>query len=1255
MKNPTASPFQGCRVSALSRARHLVQLAAFSVSALSLLALAPGAWAANTVYTWNNATAGTYSWTAGAANWSPSAPVGSTTATIQFFNNTTTALGQPTYTIASDDPGTLSLNILSLEGLGASATAATAVNLGTAGNTWTLGGTTPTVNLDGLVGTEGLSYNILPNLTLGANTTFTGSGTAGFTFSGNITGSYALTKNGPSTLTLSGANTYSGGTPISAGTLTLSGANTYGSGTTTIGSATGNAVLNLPNGGSVTANNSGNTASFDVATVSGANGAINLSGGSLTVTGSAYEQNLNIGFAGYGFLNVAGSSTLSVPRLQMGGNASYTGTGVALFSGGTATISEFLLMSRIAGANSSLTVASGGTINHKTSGGGAAAGNIALGYGGGRAELNLTGGTLDSTGTSLTVRQSGGTATGVVNLNSGTLTVNSFTNNSGSAYLNFNGGTLKAGAASATFVPSTMTAVNVYSGGATINDGGYAITAAAPLIAPGNTGVTGITVSAPGAGYIGAPYVSITGGTLASGGSPATAIANMVSDGSGNGTYAVGSITITCPGVYTAAPTGVTFIGGGYTTIASGPTITTAANTSGGLTKQGAGTLTLSGANTFGGGLTVNNGTVSFASDGSTAGTGYPLGVYPSSVTPAAVTLNGGGLTNTISTTIAANRGITLGASGGTLDASPGQTLTVNSVIAGSSYSLTKGTGGGTLILGAANTYSGTTTVSGGTLLVNNTLASSAVTVASGATLGGNGTISGPVNVSAGGYLAPGGIDAIGTLTLAANSASSLTLNGNQLFFDLPSSGNTCDLIAISGASGALVLNGANYIQLTAPSGAATGNYALMTYAAKTGSGTLTFPNGSTTMTVGSSTLTLNVTAGGSGPGSGSVTLTISSAAVAALNSDVWSGATSYAWDTSSVNWTKNGAASSAFSTGDAVTFDDTGLAASPITSSGTVSPSSVMFNNSVNSYTLSATIGGTGTPLFKNGSGTTILSGANTYSGGTTLSAGQLNINNGGSSAANSAIGTGALTISSGSIDNTSGSDVTLQPNNSQNWNGNFTYVGSANNLNLGSGAVMLGASPQVTVSGKTLTVGGNITGSSYALTKAGSGTLALAGANTYSGGTTLSAGQLNINNGGSSAANSAIGTGTLTISGGTIDNTSGSDVTLQPNNSQNWNGNFTYVGSANNLNLGSGAVMLGCQSPSDRQWQNAHRRGKYNRQQLCADQGGQRHPGSGRREHLQRRHHAFGGAIEHQQWRFECGQFRHRHGHVDHQRRHD
>src|SRR6267378_1701032 len=106
---------------------------------------------------------------------------------------------------------------------------------------------------------------------------------------------------------------------------------------------------------------------------------------------------------------------------------------------------------------------------------------------------------------------------------------------------------------------------------------------------------------------------------------------------------------------------------------------------------------------------------------------------------------------------------------------------------------------------------------------------------------------------------------------------------------------------------------------------------------------------------------------------------------------------------------------------------------------------------------------------------------------------------------------------------------------------------------------------------SGGTLVINGIISSTnSVTLSLAGSGIITLAGANTYSGGTTLASGTtLRINNA------TALGTGTFTINGGIIDNTTGASITLSNNNVQAWNGDFTFTGTQS-LNLGAGAVTL-------------------------------------------------------------------------------
>lgn len=146
--------------------------------------------------------------------------------------------------------------------------------------------------------------------------------------------------------------------------------------------------------------------------------------------------------------------------------------------------------------------------------------------------------------------------------------------------------------------------------------------------------------------------------------------------------------------------------------------------------------------------------------------------------------------------------------------------------------------------------------------------------------------------------------------------------------------------------------------------------------------------------------------------------------------------------------------------------------------------------NTASGNLTIPQAITGTGA-LTKTGSGILILSGANTYGGGTTISAGTLQIN-------------GSLL---GAIANA----ATLLFNRAD----NITFA----NLITGTGS----------------------------LTKQGNGTLALTGVNTYSGTTTLNGGTLQLGNA------SAIGTSTLVFTGGTLQYATGItiDISSQIKNS--------------------------------------------------------------------------------------------------------
>ncbi len=203
----------------------------------------------------------------------------------------------------------------------------------------------------------------------------------------------------------------------------------------------------------------------------------------------------------------------------------------------------------------------------------------------------------------------------------------------------------------------------------------------------------------------------------------------------------------------------------------------------------------------------------------------------------------------------------------------------------------------------------------------------------------------------------------------------------------------------------------------------------------------------------------------------------------------------------------------------------------SHITTSSSGSSSLIINNSATNILDGDIRQDGGVISLVKSGSGSLNITRINSYTGGTTLNAGTLNIGN------TFALGVGPLTIGGISIiDNISGAALSLDSVSKQSWNADFTFKGS-DSLNLGSSPVSLNASRTVTVAANTLTVAGVISaarGATAGLTKGGAGTLILTGSNTYTGATTIASGLLQLGDGGASgslASASILNNGRLAI----------------------------------------------------------------------------------------------------------------------------
>lgn len=160
--------------------------------------------------------------------------------------------------------------------------------------------------------------------------------------------------------------------------------------------------------------------------------------------------------------------------------------------------------------------------------------------------------------------------------------------------------------------------------------------------------------------------------------------------------------------------------------------------------------------------------------------------------------------------------------------------------------------------------------------------------------------------------------------------------------------------------------------------------------------------------------------------------------------------------------------------------------------------------------------------PLEKIGSGTLVLSGSNTYTGATTISAGTL-VAQGGNAISN---GSSVVTAGTGTFGLASSEVI-----------GSFAGSGG---LQLASGTVLTtgGNNASTVFSGTSSGLGG--------MTKAGSGVFSLSGANSFAGPLTVSSGTLSVLGGGSLAGQSAVTVqnGAKAFLGGAVQGVNGSGM---------------------------------------------------------------------------------------------------------------
>ncbi len=196
------------------------------------------------------------------------------------------------------------------------------------------------------------------SVTLGSGTLTTGD-TIDTTYSGIISGSGGLTKQGADNFTLSGANTYTGATSINSGTLSISNANGLGnSGTHTSGvSVASGTTLNID--GVVIAApvpltlNGSTLSSTGVATFSGPitltsatnNNFISGTAGDAFTIGGVTNGAANLTFSGPGTFNLANDFGTTTALTSITGNADLNLSGTTMETSGDQTYNNPITLS----------------------------------------------------------------------------------------------------------------------------------------------------------------------------------------------------------------------------------------------------------------------------------------------------------------------------------------------------------------------------------------------------------------------------------------------------------------------------------------------------------------------------------------------------------------------------------------------------------------------------------------------------------------------------------------------------------------------------------------------------------------------------------------------------------------------------------------------------------------------------------------------------------------------------------------------